>query len=44
MAGLENCRVPVELAVSRSIHLAHAPLADEGGDIVVVESGADGMS
>ena len=33
--------VPVELGVSRSIHFTHAPLANEGGDIVVAESGAD---
>ena len=33
--------VPVERGVSRSIHLAHAARADEDGDIVVAESGAD---
>ena len=33
--------VPVELGISGSIHLPHAALADEGGDIVVAESGAD---
>ena len=33
--------VPVERGVSRSIHLARAARADEDGDIVVAESGAD---
>ena len=33
--------VPVELGVSRSIHLPHATLADEGGDVVMAEAGAD---
>ena len=33
--------VPIQLGVSRSIHLTHAPLADEGGDVIVAESGAD---
>ena len=31
----------VELRIGGLIHLAHAPLADEGGDVVVAESGAD---
>ena len=31
----------LELRISGLIHLAHAALADEGGDIVVAESGAD---
>ena len=30
------------LEVPPAIDLSHAPLADEGGDIVVAESGADG--
>ena len=33
--------VPVELGISGSIDFAHAALADEGGDIVVAESGTD---
>ena len=31
----------VQLRISGLIHPSHAPLADEGGDIVVAESGAD---
>ena len=33
--------LPLELGISRLIHLAHAPLADEGGHVVVAEAGAD---
>ena len=33
--------IPAELRVPRAVHLAHAALADLGGDIVVAESGAD---
>ena len=33
--------LPVQLRISGLIDLSHAPLADEGGDIVVAESGAD---
>ena len=33
--------VPVELGVSRPIHLAHAAFADLGGDRVRAEAGAD---
>ena len=32
----------LELGVGGLIHLPHAALADEGGDVVVPESGADG--
>ena len=34
--------VPVELGVPGSIHLSHAPLAYEGGHVVVAEAGTDG--
>ena len=33
--------VPAELGVGGAIHLPHAPLADEDGDVVVAEAGAD---
>ena len=33
--------LPVQLGVRGLIDLAHAPLANEGGDMVVAESGAD---
>ena len=33
--------LPVELGISGLIDLSHAPLADEGGDVVMAESGAD---
>ena len=35
--------VPIQLGVSRPIHFAHTPLANEGGDVMVAESGADGQ-
>ena len=35
--------IPVELGVGGLIDLAHAALADEGGDVVVAEAGADGQ-
>ena len=31
-----------ELGISGLIHLSHAPLADEGGHVVMGEAGADG--
>ena len=34
--------MPVQLGVSSLVHLAHPALADEGGDVVMPESGADG--
>ena len=37
-----QCHLPVQLGIGGLIDLAHAPLADEGGDLVVAESGADG--
>ena len=39
--GLER-HLPVQLRIGGLIDLAHAPLADEGGDVVVPEAGADG--
>ncbi len=30
-----------ELGIGGLVNLSHAPLADEGGDVVVAESGAD---
>ena len=33
--------LPLELGISRLIDLSHAALADEGGDVVVTEAGAD---
>ena len=33
--------ISIELGVGSLIHLAHAPLADEGGHVVMGESGAD---
>jgi hypothetical protein len=35
--------ISVELGVSRSIHLPHASLADEGGYVVVPEAVTDGQ-
>ena len=32
---------PVQLGISGLIDLAHAPLADEGGDVIVAEAGTD---
>ena len=34
--------VSAELGVGGAIDLPHAPLADEGGDVVMAEAGADG--
>ena len=33
--------LPVQLGIGGLVDLAHAPLANEGGDLVVAESGAD---
>ena len=35
--------LPVQLGVGGLIDLAHAPLADEGGNVVMAESVADGQ-
>ena len=35
--------LPVQLGIGGLIDLPHAPLADEGDDVVVAESGADGQ-
>ena len=35
-----QCHVPVQLGVSRSIHLAHAAFADLGGDGIRAEGRA----
>ena len=36
-----QCHVPIELRISRSIHLTHAAFADLGGNFVRAEPGAD---
>ncbi len=40
-AAWQSLNPMVELGVGGPVHLAHPPLADEGGDVVVAESGAD---
>ena len=35
--------LPVQLGIGGLIDLSHPALADEGGDVVVAESGADGQ-
>ena len=35
--------IAAQLRVGGPIHLAHAPLADEGGHVVMAEAGADGQ-
>ena len=36
-----ECDLSIQLGIGGLIDLAHAPLADEGGDVVVAEPGAD---
>ena len=33
--------LPIQLRIGGLVDLAHAPLTDEGGDVVVAEAGAD---
>ena len=35
--------LPIEVRIGGLIDLAHAPLTDEGGHVVMAESGADGQ-
>ena len=36
-----QCHLPVQLGIGGLIDLSHTPLTNEGGDVVVAESGAD---
>ena len=42
LLGAMSAPSTVELRVGGLVDLPHAPLANEGGDIVVAEAGADG--